>query len=710
MSDQLLRLYIKKLEKHATPTVNDKRHLSYVQYINAFLSLFGKERVVLVGSTAEKLKLRTSKFGGDADFLLCSGRLEIPIDNLEEREDCPCYVKIRADNLRSDACSDSIDGYLSADILRGVRPELFTILRAMYTEVTSTADTIPGRESRVTTIGVPMKVGLARTEFRNLKIEGDVLPPKRSNKRLNVDRTTKETARLKKRWQKVRLNMSDMKIIQRILKIVRMGRVPGSKGEGYGQINYFADLLDSVMQRTPLEQEENSADDDEPSEDKEARPDILDESAENGSGQKMKATYSDMTKKDFVPTLKLIGNRKLRCMVEWRKRVEKASWPPRNVVEEIFKSDVFAVAREAPVNPDSRRDFCLSFNLAEIMLGQCLTTVQRRVYLILKSYLSGLFQSRHMALDLELKLKTYYLKTAFFWVCERENPTIWTEDNIIEAVKTVLLFLQQCVKEKKLSHYFVNSNLFADLDDLACDVLQHCIQEALDKPVQSIGEFKFIDDHSDERCEIWLTADELQSLEELKEDGGRFQHLNKLEDALIDLQRGFNEGPRDANGNSPIKEAVLKALDVFLEEERQRERTNEASNISPRDNAATFRTQPVPRGNVSQTTAIAGLLNQFVNSGANQTVNTRESNERMNILLGLGSMIPGGSEFIAEIGGREGVRNLIEQSASQETDHGLELRNAIDRYLSCNAEEEDGIALELKQKLTAYFIGRKEIL
>lgn len=704
MTDQIFDYYMKQLEEHATPTTNDKRHISYVKYINAFLSLFGKERVYLVGSTGELLKLRMSKFGGDADFLLCSGKLEIPIDNIEERKDFPCYVKIRADNLRSDTLGNIADGYLSADLLRDVRPELFTILRAIYTEVTTSSDFIPGRKSRMTTIGVPMKVGLARTEFRNLQVEGDSLP-KRPMKRLIYDRSADVIAKLRKRWRGVHINMSDMKMLQRILKIVRMAKVPGSRGDNHGQMNYFAEMLESVMKRCVLEQETNGDDCAEATVGDVESSTNMEQTPQSDTHPKVRATYSDMTKKDYVPALKVIGDGRLRCLSEWVKRVEKGSWPPRNVVDEILNTDVFVVAREAPLDPESCKDFCLSFNLAEMKLGQCLTNIQRRVYLILKSYLNGVFQKRHRALSREMRLKTYYLKTAFFWVCERENPQIWTEENVIDAVKTVLQYLLRCVQGKNLSHYFVDSNLFFELEDLDCDILQHCIDEVLNNPVESIGEFKFINKDSDEREEIWLTANEARSLVELKEDSGRLQHLDKLEDEMIDMIRGFNEGPRDANGRAPIKEAVLKAFDIFFEEERQKGSDNGRSNFSVGEMATGNTTR---RGKVPQAAAIAGLLGNFVTGGGSTSMNSRDANERMNVLLGLGSLIPGGSEFIADIGGREGVQRVLQQTTSQDVDYAEELRNSIDRYLSCSDKEEDSCALELKQKLTSYFIGREE--
>lgn len=704
MSDSLqLQDYIRQLEEHAKPNKNDNRYMSYVKYINAFLSVFGKERAYLVGSTGEQLKLRSSTYGGDADFIICSGRLEIPIDNIEERDDLPCYVRVIASNLRSDIRGNLIDEvYLSADILRHVSPELFTILRAIYTEATATADRIPGRESRLTTTGVPMKVGLGRKQFRHLEIEGVVLPLSRSDNIMKRARSAKVAAELKKRRRDVQLNVSDMNMFQRILKVIKMAKVPGSNGENHGQINEFAYMLDEVMNRIPLEQELD--------------PERADDGVAEGNGNwnelqdegnyMVKATFSEMTSTDFIPALRITGNRKMKWITEWSKRVEKAHWPPRKVSEEICKLDIFLVARDAPINPDIRTDFCLSFNLAELELARCLSIQQCRVYLILKSYLNGIMKRQHKDLCREMKLKSYYLKSALFWVCERECETLWAQNNTIPAVLKVLDFLDVCMKENNLPHYFVQSNLLADLEKLDRDNIRQCIEEIMNNPIQSIGEFKFKIENDHTRGEIWLSADEVRCITQMTNDGGTLDHLDKLEDEMIDMQRGFNESPRDANGIAPIKEAILKAFDVFLEEERQKIVTRDTSNESLGDVATGSIPQALSGSHVSQAAGISSLLNTFVTGGGNQSLSSRQTDERMNFLLQIGSMIPGGSEFITEIGGRNGVHAVLQQSANQATDHRAELRLAIDKYLSCCDEAEDAVGQELKQKLTAYFIEK----
>jgi hypothetical protein len=65
---------------------NDIRYARYVNSINFFISKFGRERLHLVGSTDELSKLAYSKDDGDADFLLVSGKLEIPVENLVQNK------------------------------------------------------------------------------------------------------------------------------------------------------------------------------------------------------------------------------------------------------------------------------------------------------------------------------------------------------------------------------------------------------------------------------------------------------------------------------------------------------------------------------------------------------------------------------------------------------------------------------------------------
>jgi hypothetical protein len=66
--EDLFEKFIAALEERTKPSKNDIRYERYVNYINCFISKFGRERVHLVGSTSERSKLVFSKEYGDADF------------------------------------------------------------------------------------------------------------------------------------------------------------------------------------------------------------------------------------------------------------------------------------------------------------------------------------------------------------------------------------------------------------------------------------------------------------------------------------------------------------------------------------------------------------------------------------------------------------------------------------------------------------------
>ncbi|KAL4237691.1 hypothetical protein ACF0H5_002405 [Mactra antiquata] len=684
-----LQTYIERLELQAKPNSNDERHVLYTKLFNAYGKYFGGDEAHSVGSTSEGLKLRSRHDGGDADFLVCSGRLRIPIASLEPREATPCYMRVKGDMLPAAFREHLVDGYLSADLVRQVNPKLFTTFRAIFTIVTTPSDGIPGRHSRVTTIGLPMKVGTARKEFRNLVIEGVDTPDFRSQRsRLTLARRSHVAAQLRSRRSEVRMNASDFMIIRRILNAFIDLEVPGSAGSMFGQLNKFASLLRSVFERPSLEDNND---------DGEERVEFNNDLDEEDANRSYKATYDEMTSKDFVPAVKIDG--KLKCMVDWYDRVIKGRWPPRDLAEEIFNTDLFLVARDAPIDPNHALDFCLSFNKMEMTLCRRLTAVQRKVYLILKSYLNGILKKKHEELGIELKLKSYYLKTVLFWVCEQEDPSIWTLD-VLSPLKKVLGFLQKCLAERHLSHYFViKSNLFAEMKDLDFDVLRECITEIKDDPVHSIEEFFNQDANS--RAEVWLTEEEVRCIMEMRQDGGDQEAMDRLEDALIDIQRGFNESVRVENDKPPIKQAVLEVLDKFFEDERAKEVTSAANNMQL-GGASNRNPNPSPLS------LFSGLIGSYVTSGGQQSVNRERVGQVSDALQLLGQFSPEVSQHINILGGRRGIETVVAQQGRSKEEQRQQIRAVTERYLSCPDEEVGDVRMELKYIYAGYFLGRVE--
>lgn len=708
-----LQIYMRRLKEMSEPTRNDKRYTHYVKYANRFLVFIGNERVYLVGSTGELSKLRWSTDEGDADFILVSGRLTIPVDNLQHREGMEDYVWIKTKNLDIGKCEMECNTqYLCPDILKTVSPNLYTTLRGLYTIVTSTSDDIPGRHSRIVTTAKQSKVGLAREEYRNLNIEDDCEIDD-TNKRMrtvqqNTSRSPEFVAYLEKRWKTAQVFQEDLKLLRRILKAAASAKVPGTRGQGYGQFAYFASILDEALKRPVVRKELDSLTSTNNTEsvlydrsDRKGKATYAQKGDEldsftstysndiepilyDRSERKVKATYTQKSSKDFVLAFRTIGT--LNCMEMFRRRVKEAHWPSESLVDEIFKEDVFIVARLAPVNPHGERDFRLSFNLQEIKLVQNFPSLAKDIFIVLKSYLKGVIRQTFSKNNLKSKIRSYHMKTIMFWMCEKEGLDFWNECNAIIAIQKVLDFLQSSLREKFLKHYFTESNLFVDYEDHDYRLLLECVDKLFRNPVSSVEVFFEMD--KEVFGEVWLSTSEVRCIKSMQEDGGRHKNVDQIEDAIIDLLRGLADNRRNAAGNSAFKEAILSAVDLFLEDEHK-------------DN-----TKEIPN-QVNTAQAVAGFMNALVTNFGNESHNSRGANERLGFLVQIGSLFDEGRDFINSVGGQAGIRNVLQATEDDNSRNGIRLRGAVEHLLSCSDEMEEDAIARLKQECTAYFIGRK---
>lgn len=126
----------------------------------------------------------------------------------------------------------------------------------------------------------------------------------------------------------------------------------------------------------------------------------------------IRATLKEKHFEDFVSSLIVEGEKKF--MKQWQERVKKLNWPVTKV-NDILKADVFVVvARAAPINSNADLDFRLSFNQAERIIVKWISAVHRKVFIILKAFLKGIFEKNHRENGIELKRKTYHIKTILF--------------------------------------------------------------------------------------------------------------------------------------------------------------------------------------------------------------------------------------------------------------------------------------------------------
>ena len=686
MADQqttnTLQEHIQRLQQLSAPNRNDIRHARYATYVTAFLEPLGDERVYLVGSTRENTKLRWSTDGGDSDFVLVSGKLKVPVESMEHREGMADYIWIKTDKLKTNLLHlDTTGLYLCPTMLKTVSTKLFTTLRGIYTITTSTSDSIPGRTRRITTTADNSKVGLARKEFENLHIEGNIHIFSEPTTKMAKPRNAAFALYLQRRWSETNCLEEEKKLLKRFFAMVGSCKLPGLKADGFGKFLSFASKVDASITRPPiigdLEVPENAD-----------FVNDLDMDIVDASAEKVKATYTRVSSKDFVPVLVVDGT--LHYMSQFMERVNDTYWPGQKLAEDIFKTDIFVVARTAPINADTDKDFRISFNLAEIMLVNNFPSVAKKIYIVLKAYLKGALRKKCISNSQKNKLRSYHMKTALFWICEQQHPEFWDECHIELALREVLQFIQACLKKERLEHYFIRSNLFADFSKSDFILLSEGFGEILSSPIKSLEVFFEMD--LEVQCEVWLTPGEVSRLKGMKDDGGMNRNIDQIEDALIDLLRGVGESPRDEGEAPPCKKALIAALDMFLEDEKQ-------DAVKSAENAQT-------RG-PNDAKVVSNILNQLVTGGGNQSSTRRDASQRLDLVVGIASLFPGGRHILDNIGGKQGLQRVLQASNDETVDKHTRLRTVFKRFLDCDEETESDVAFELKQEIAAYFIGRE---
>ena len=126
----------------------------------------------------------------------------------------------------------------------------------------------------------------------------------------------------------------------------------------------------------------------------------------------------------------------------------------------------------------------MSFSLAENILGQSLSPMQRHVMVLLKM-IKEYYLSDHRVIS------TYHLKNILFWECENKEIDFWTEDNSGACVLLVMDRLEESLKKRHLPHYIMpESNLlqYEDPDELdkAAEAVRELRENILQKTVNAL--------------------------------------------------------------------------------------------------------------------------------------------------------------------------------------------------------------------------------
>ena len=126
----------------------------------------------------------------------------------------------------------------------------------------------------------------------------------------------------------------------------------------------------------------------------------------------------------------------------------------------------------------------MSFSLAENILGQSLSPMQRHVMVLLKIIKEKYLSDNGV-------ISTYHLKNILFWECENKEIDFWKEDNSGACVLLVMDRLEESLTKRHLPHYIMpESNLlqYEDPDKLrkAAGAVREVRKNILQKTVNAL--------------------------------------------------------------------------------------------------------------------------------------------------------------------------------------------------------------------------------
>ncbi|XP_060063529.1 uncharacterized protein LOC132543989 [Ylistrum balloti] len=538
--DQLM----KELLKKAAPVPNDYDQDRYCRYTNSLLSLYGDERCMLVGSTAERTRLRLNQDQGDIDYLIIS-EIQIRSNFLHYNEKDPCIVRIDGRELHDELPVELIDGmYLPSNLLKTVRSEAFTGLRGLFSLVLLIS-TFQGQHIPHININIPNKPGVTLTNYTDWLCD-EIQNASRST-------TTDADKAYGLFRQRIRNSPFLMHMTANVILVLRkLALLAKTLSDNHGihsqVFQYLSPLVNAVTDeinsssRTSLGvTQQNST----------AAEEELGSPRPTNSEDVVYASYRWKSQKRFIAAFPVDGPPK--HIDTWKARVCGKVWPGSDVVNSICNSDFYVVCK--PVSQEASEestDFYLSYISAEIQLSACMHPVQKNCLLIIKAYQNCMLE------EYSDKLATFHWKTALYWVSENVDYSQLTndmEENVIGLVKAVIDYMLTCLHKCNLQHYFNHSNIIGHLDAITTGMIVDKLTEILDDPVEAIREFFRYEDVNSSVKTIEVSRSYVEKLQKsLHMDADKF-----VVDMIVSaLEQFVREPPQSFDDEPLLKKAVVK--------------------------------------------------------------------------------------------------------------------------------------------------------
>jgi hypothetical protein len=487
---------------------------------------------MVAGSTQELTRLRIRQDEGDYDYLVMS-EIIIPVDALEYRDDLPCFVHINGLRLKDKFPTVALidDRYLPSSLLSDLRPEAFRHIRDFY-HIFTRFGTRRGSDSLHVSLDHRIKPGKTLVWYR------DVECPE-----LGIENTKNKDSKniLEYFYSKMEEESFDGKDeailnLGKLIDVINQfqnidndkNKVESIFVQTFGSVidalagndvkhglpKHEFDTEKSKRDETPLVQKDGELDtckdgasetecrhsmyqehtqselttDEFCNYKKETTGNALEKKSScNGSDRSREKEeniilkYRSKASKDFIPAFPISG--KPKFLNDWKNR--ERHWPLKNVVDDIYNSEFFVVAKPALTNQDKAKDFCLAYNNAEIKLARSMTPVQKKVVLIIKAIKKCLLN------EYSEILTTFHWKTAVYWKSENLDSSMLqdTTENVLNFFLIVLEHMIDCLHRQELYHFFIPSNLFAGMDQNVASEIATKIQRIRKEPITSLRIF-----------------------------------------------------------------------------------------------------------------------------------------------------------------------------------------------------------------------------
>ncbi|KAH3726582.1 uncharacterized protein LOC127854213 [Dreissena polymorpha] len=169
--------------------------------------------------------------------------------------------------------------------------------------------------------------------------------------------------------------------------------------------------------------------------------------------------------------------------MDWIDRTKDKPWPKDDVRKRVIESGCFIVAVGHKQSEDLRTEFRMSTTLGERILMFDMNNSQIQCLVLMKMLIKTIVNKQYKD-----AIKSFYCKTALFFVTEQYGKDMFRQDSILECTRKCLEWIYQCLKNGYNPHYMIYSlDMFEGrLDATLREKVGECIKDIMAYPILAI--------------------------------------------------------------------------------------------------------------------------------------------------------------------------------------------------------------------------------